>query len=79
MGSLDQQKIADYIRGKEHTTVVGKVRFGKNGEWAKTRALMVQFHDIKPNDMEQFTKAGTRPVLYPKEWKSGDLRYPYKQ
>ena len=79
VGSLDQQKIADYIRGKEHTTVVGKVRFGKNGEWAKTRALMVQFQDIKANDMEQFTKAGTRPVLYPKEWKSGDLRYPYKQ
>src|SRR5438876_3784649 len=27
---LDQQKIADYIRGHEFSTVVGKVKFGKN-------------------------------------------------
>src|SRR5881397_152554 len=32
---LDQQKIADHIRSHEFSTIVGKVKFGKNGEWAK--------------------------------------------
>src|SRR5713226_8370649 len=40
--SLDQQKLADHIRATEFSTVVGKVKFGKNGEWAKGRTLMVQ-------------------------------------
>jgi branched-chain amino acid transport system substrate-binding protein len=78
VGSLDQEKIADYIRSHEHNTVVGKVQFGKNGEWAKPRTLMVQYQGIKDNDLAQFTKAGTRVVLYPPQWKSGDLIYPYK-
>ncbi len=79
VGSLDQGKIADYIRANEHDTVVGKVRFGKNGEWATPRVLMVQFQGVEGNEVEQFTKAGTRAVLYPKEWKNGDLNYPYAQ
>ncbi len=33
-GSLDQQKLADYIRGNTHSTVVGDVKFAPNGEWA---------------------------------------------
>ncbi|MEQ9641072.1 MAG: amino acid ABC transporter substrate-binding protein [Alphaproteobacteria bacterium] len=78
VGSLDQGKIADYIRDNEHDTVVGKVRFGKNGEWATPRVLMVQFQGVEGNEVEQFTKEGTRAVLYPKQWKHGDLQYPYK-
>jgi len=55
------------------------VKFGKNGEWARSRALMVQFRDIKPDNMEQFNEPGTRVVLYPRDWKSGDIAYPYKK
>jgi branched-chain amino acid transport system substrate-binding protein len=77
VGSLDQQKIADYIRNNEHDTVVGKVKFGKNGEWARPRTLMVQYQGIKDNELSQFTKPGTRVVLYPKDWQSGKLQYPY--
>jgi branched-chain amino acid transport system substrate-binding protein len=79
VGSLDQAKIADYIRSNEHTTVVGKIGFGKNGEWAKPRTLMVQYQGIKNNDLAQFTKPGTRVVLYPPKWKSGNVIYPYRQ
>jgi len=79
VGNLDDQKLADYIRANEFDTVVGKVRFGKNGEWAKTRVLQVQYQGVKSDDLEQFTKHGTRAVLYPKEWKYGDLIYPYAQ
>lgn len=75
--SLDQQKVADYIRTHEFDTVVGKVKFAPNGEWAKTRTLMVQFQHIEGKDLEQFAKPGRRVVLYPEEWKSGSLIYPY--
>ena len=77
--SLDQGKLADYIRNNTHDTVVGKVKFGRNGEWATSRALMVQFRDVKPDNLEQFAGPGKRVVLYPKDWKSGDIVFPYKQ
>lgn len=77
--SLDQAKLAAYMHSHTFDTVVGKVKFGKNGEWAQSRVLMVQFRNLKPNDLEQFEHAGSRVVLYPKEWKSGDIVYPYKQ
>ncbi len=32
--SLDQAKIADYIRNNTHKLIVGDVKFGKDGEWA---------------------------------------------
>lgn len=78
-GGLDQAKLADYIRSNEHSTVVGKIKFGKNGEWATPRTLMVQYQGVEGNELAQFTKPGTRVVLYPPQWKSGDLIYPYKQ
>jgi branched-chain amino acid transport system substrate-binding protein len=79
VGSLDQAKLAEYIRSHTHKTVVGDVTFGRNGEWAKGRALMVQFQSVDGSGLEQFTKAGTRVVLWPEEWKSGKLEYPYSQ
>ena len=75
--SLDQQKIADYIRNTEFSTIVGKIRFGKNGEWAKGRTLMVQYQKVQGTDIEQFRGPGKKPVLYPEELKSGNIIYPY--
>ena len=74
---LDQQKIADYIRGHEFSTVVGKVKFGKNGEWAKGRTLMVQYQKIQGTGIDQFRGPGKKVVLYPDELKSGTIIYPY--
>ncbi len=75
--SLDQQKIADHIRATEFNTIVGKIKFGKNGEWAKGRTLMVQYQKIQGNGIDQFRSAGTKPVLWPDELKSGNIIYPY--
>jgi len=77
--SLDHAKIGAHIRQATFGTVVGPVKFAKNGEWAQSRTLMVQYQDIRDNKLETFTKAGTRVVLYPKAWKSGTLRYPYTE
>jgi len=75
--SLDQQKVAEYIRTGEHDTIVGKVKFGPNGEWATSRVLQVQFQGIEGTDLVQFTKPGKRVILYPDRFKSGNLIYPY--
>ena len=52
--SLDDQKLADYIRNNTFKTVLGDVKFGKGGEWAESRVLQVQFQNIKGNDVGQF-------------------------
>ncbi len=78
VGSLDQKKIAEYIHATTFKTVVGPVKFGTNGEWAKTRVLQVQFRDVEPDNLEQFNKPGKRIVLYPESVKSGTIMYPYK-
>jgi branched-chain amino acid transport system substrate-binding protein len=77
--SLDQGKLAKHMQTATYQTIVGPVKFGGNGEWQKTRALMVQFRNLKPNDLEQFAKAGSRVVLYPPEVKTGELAFPYRQ
>jgi branched-chain amino acid transport system substrate-binding protein len=74
---LDQQKLADYIRATEFSTIVGKIKFGKNGEWAKGRTLMVQYQKIQGNSIDQFRGPGKKVVLYPDEFKSGNIIYPY--
>ncbi|HXD97098.1 MAG TPA: amino acid ABC transporter substrate-binding protein [Candidatus Acidoferrum sp.] len=73
----DQQKIADYIRANEFNTVVGKIKFGKNGEWAKGRTLMVQYQKIQGTGIDQFRGPGKKVVLYPDDLKSGNIIYPY--
>jgi branched-chain amino acid transport system substrate-binding protein len=74
---LDQQKLAEYIHAHEFSTIVGKIKFGADGEWAKTRELTIQFQKIKGTGIDQFKQPGRQVVLYPKEFKSGDLIYPY--
>ena len=69
--------MADHIRSTEFATIVGKVRFGKNGEWAKSRVLMVQYQNVRGQDLNQFRGPGKKVVLYPEEFKSGTLIYPY--
>ena len=77
--SLDDQKLADYIRASTFTTVLGDVKFGKGGEWAQSRVLFVQFRDIKNNDPMQFKGVDTQVVVYPPEYASGTLVYPYEK
>jgi branched-chain amino acid transport system substrate-binding protein len=76
---LDQKKLAEYIHANEFDTVVGKVRFAKNGEWAKGRVMIVQYNGIKSNDLSEFTKPGVNTVLWPAEFRDGALKAPFEQ
>jgi branched-chain amino acid transport system substrate-binding protein len=75
--STEDKKLADYLRANTFKTVVGDIKFGKDGEWAQERVLQIQFHDVKGNDVEQFRTMNTQTVVTPAEYKSGDVVYPY--
>ena len=77
--SLDDNKIAEYLRASTFSTVLGKVKFGANGEWAQPRMLQIQFHDIKGNDVGQFRQMDTQMLLSPEDYKSGTVIYPYEK
>jgi branched-chain amino acid transport system substrate-binding protein len=77
VGSLDQQKLADYIRSHTFHTVAGDITFGPNGEWTEARVLEVQFQNVKSNDVEQFKDPKVEVVLYPPALKDGNVIYPY--
>jgi len=77
--SLDQQKIIDYVHKNEFDTIIGKVKFGANGEWQQSRVLQVQFQGIESTDIAQFHKPGKRVVLWPEQYKSGNIIYPYEK
>ena len=75
--SLDDAKLAAYMRSHTFQTVVGAVKFGPNGEWAAPRVLEVQFQGVKGHDVAQFKDPKTEVILYPDADKSGTLQEPY--
>jgi len=77
--SLDDDKLADYIRKTTFKTLVGDVKFGTQGEWAEARVLQVQFQHIKGTDVGQFKDISTQVVITPAQYKSGDVVYPYEK
>jgi branched-chain amino acid transport system substrate-binding protein len=77
--SLDDQKIADYIRANTFKTVVGDVKFGTGGEWAQSRVLQTQFQNIQRSDITQFKDIAAQVVLDPPEYASGKVIYPYEK
>lgn len=77
VGSLDDKKLADYIRSTSFKTVVGDIKFGDRGEWAEPRVLYVQYRGIVGNDIEQFKLPGKQVILYPPRFKSGEVQGPF--
>ena len=58
--SLDDDKLADYIRKTTFKTVVGDVKFGKQGEWAEERTMAAQFQNIKGNTHRRLPRPENR-------------------
>lgn len=75
--TLDEGKIAEVLHAETFKTIVGDVKFGKDGEWAKPRILGVQFQGLEGGDIEQFRQPGHEIVNYPPEYKSGEPIFPY--
>jgi len=77
--SLDHKVLAAYLRKNEMKTIVGPIRYGPDGEWANARVVQAQFRGVAANDMEQFRQAGRQVVLYPDQYKTGDLVAPFEK
>jgi branched-chain amino acid transport system substrate-binding protein len=75
--SLDQIKLAAYMHSHTFSTVVGDIAFGKDGEWVKSRVFFTQFQHVSGNSIDQFKDMTHEVVVWPKEYKSGDMIYPY--
>lgn len=73
-GSFRTEDVAQRLHTDEFETVVGKVRYGADGEWARSRILQVQFGGIVGGDLRQFKDPRTYTVVFPRELASGQLR-----
>jgi branched-chain amino acid transport system substrate-binding protein len=65
------------LRTHTFRTVAGDIRFGPNGEWAAPRVLEVQFQGVSGHGLDQFRDAKAEKILWPPEYKTGTIRYPY--
>jgi branched-chain amino acid transport system substrate-binding protein len=75
--SLDQDKIADWLRKNTAHTIVGDIAFGSNGEWKEARVLQVQFHDVKGSDLDQWKTDDKQTILWPDKYATGKTIFPY--
>ena len=77
--SLNDDVLADYMHKATFKTVVGEVQFNEQGEWTKERTLAAQFQNIKGKNIEDFRDPTTEVIIYPPQYKSGEVIYPYEK
>ena len=77
--SLDPAKLADYIHAHSFNTVAGEISYGADGEWSKSRQLFTQFQNLSSGDVNQFRDTTYQVILWPPEYKTGDVIYPYEK
>ena len=75
--SFDDGRLSDYIHANEFDTVVGKIRFNELGEWATARPIVVQFQNVQGGGLEQYMTGRKQVIVYPPEFKDGNLEYPF--
>jgi len=77
-GTLDQDKLAQYIHSHSFQTVVGEIAFGKDGEWSQSRRIFTQFRHVVANDLDQFRSTEHEAIVWPAAFKTADMIYPYE-
>jgi branched-chain amino acid transport system substrate-binding protein len=75
--SLDHVKLADYLHHNTFHTVVGDIAYAEDGAWAAPRTLFTQFQNIAPGNLDQFRDGSVQPILWPPQYKTGTMIYPY--
>jgi branched-chain amino acid transport system substrate-binding protein len=77
--SIEHKKLAEYLRKNEMKTIVGPIRFDKNGEWANPRVVQAQFRGVVDKNVEQFRDPKKQVVIYPEQYKTGDVVVPFEK
>ncbi len=77
---IDDAKLADWLSKNTVKTILGDIKFGKGGEWAKSGMMQVQYHGIKGNAVDQFRGMDTQTVVAgPQGMKTGNFIFPYEK
>jgi branched-chain amino acid transport system substrate-binding protein len=78
--SIDDDKIADYLRKHTFKTIMGEWKYGPGGEWTKSGMMQVQYHGIKEGaGLETWRGMSYQTVLTPSDLATGKVIYPYEK
>ena len=77
--SINDKTLATWLHANEVHTIVGPIRWGKDGEWANARVVQAQFRGVADKDVEQFRQPGKQVVIYPDAYKTGDVITPFEK
>ena len=77
--SLDDDKIAAWLRTGTHQTIAGPITYNEAGEWTESRVLEVQFQGVTSSGVEQFRDPKTEVILWPPAYKTGNIVYPFSE
>ncbi len=79
--SINDDKVAGYLRSNAFDTIMAPgIKFGKNGEWAKSGMLQVQYHGVTDAaNLETWRGMSYQTVLTPADEKTGNVIYPYSK
>ena len=76
--SVNDDKIAEWLRKTPHKTIMGNWSYGANGEWTKSGMMQVQYHDIKDGaGLETWKGMSYQTVLTPADMSTGKVIYPF--
>jgi branched-chain amino acid transport system substrate-binding protein len=76
--SVNDDKIADWLRKTTHKTIMGDWSYGANGEWTKSGMMQVQYYGIKEGaGLDVWKGMSYQTVLTPKDLATGKVVYPY--
>jgi branched-chain amino acid transport system substrate-binding protein len=76
--SVDDDKIAEWLRKTPHKTIMGNWSYGANGEWTKSGMMQVQYHDIKEGaGLDTWKGMSYQTVLTPADVSTGKVIYPF--
>jgi branched-chain amino acid transport system substrate-binding protein len=76
-GGLDDEKLAAYIHANAFNTIVGEIKFDELGEWANARIIEVQFQNVAGNGLDQYMTGHKQVIVYPPDYKDGELEAPF--
>ncbi len=78
--SIEDDKIADWLRKNGAKTIMGNWTYGPGGEWTKTGMMQVQYHGIKEGaGLETWKGMSYQTVLTPADLSTGKVVYPYEK
>jgi branched-chain amino acid transport system substrate-binding protein len=78
--SVNDDKIADYLRKSTHKTIMGDWSYGPGGEWTKSGMMQVQYHGIKEGaGLDVWRGMSYQTVLTPASLATGKVIYPYEK